>query len=390
VHAVLRVLVASHLLQEHVPGRYRMHDLLRLYAGELLDEDSQSAAFRRLMDFYLHSASGAARLIRPERRPIDLPQVDCEPQTFQHRAAATSWFDLEHSCLLASVKSCAQRGWHASVWQLAWALSAFHVMRGYLVDDLEVWRAAAVSAQKLDDPVTHAIAHLYLGTAYARMDHHADAVGHLRQARAVAEQADAVAVLADIHRTLGWVWEQQGDVTLALPHTHRALQLYRTAGNRMREADALNSAGWLHAQLGQYQRAATYCEQALVLCRQHDHPRGEAITLDSLGYIARQLGHHEEALKYYGDALTLVRATDNTYDEAEIQTNLGDACHAVSQYTEARRAWQRAHDLCLAQHRTRNADDLSRKLAALPESEHVPAVLRFPARHLSSCIPPRS
>jgi DNA-binding SARP family transcriptional activator/tetratricopeptide (TPR) repeat protein len=362
VRAVLRVLVAAHLLQEHAPGRYRMHDLLRLYASELLDEDSRSAASRQVTDFYLHTAAGAARLLRPERRPIDLGSVACEPQTFEHRAAAASWFDVEHICLLGILKSCAEHGWHASVWQLAWALSAFHVMRGYLVDDLEVWRAGVVSARRLDEPVTQAIALLYLGTAYARVGDFTDAVDHLRQARALAEQADAVPVLADIHRTLGWVWGEQGDATLALPHTHHALQLYRAAGNPMREADALNSAGWLYAQLGQYQRAAAYCEQALVLCRQHNHLRGEAITLDSLGYIARQLGHHGEALTYYGEALTLVRANDNTYDEAVIQANLGDAHHALGRHAEARQAWQHAHDLFLAQHRIRDAGDLRQKL----------------------------
>jgi DNA-binding SARP family transcriptional activator/tetratricopeptide (TPR) repeat protein len=365
VRAVLRVLVAAHLVQEHVPGRYRMHDLLRLYANELLDEDPRSAAFRRLADFYLHTASGAARLIRPERRSIRLGTLDCVPETFEDRAAATLWFDLEHSCLLATFKSCAERGWHTSVWQLAWTLSAFHVMRGYLVDDLEVWRAGVASAEELDDPVTLAVAHLYLGTACARVSDHTDAVDHLRQARALAEQADGIPVLADVHRTLGWVWGQLGDVPLALSHTHRALQLYRTTGNPMREADALNSAGWLHAQLGRYQRAATYCEQALVLCRQHNHPRGEAITLDSLGYIARHLGRHDEALTYYADALSLVRAAGNTYDEAEIQANLGDAQYAVGRHAEAHQAWQHAHDLCLAQHRTRSAEDLRRKLTSL-------------------------
>ncbi|MBP2326841.1 DNA-binding SARP family transcriptional activator/Flp pilus assembly protein TadD [Kibdelosporangium banguiense] len=353
----LRVLVAAHVLDEHVPGRYRMHDLLRLYASELLDEATGAAATARLAGFYLRTSCQAARLLRPERSPLELE--DGYTLRFPDRAAATAWFDVEHGCLLATLKTCAERGWHTSVWKLAWTLSAYHVLRGYLAEDLEAWRLGVVAAQKLAEPVTEAIALVYLGTAYGRVGSYDEAVDHLRRARALAESADDVTVLADVHRALGWVWGEQGDVTLALPHTHRALQLYRAAGNAMREADALNSAGWLHAHLGLYQRATDYCEQALVLCRQHDHRRGEAITLDSLGYIARQLGRHAQALTYYRDALTLVRAMGNTYDEADIQAGLGDAHHALGEPDLARSAWQHARALYRTQRRTRKAENLA-------------------------------
>ena len=40
VRALLRQLVNAHLVHEHVPGRYRMHDLVRLYATEVADAAS--------------------------------------------------------------------------------------------------------------------------------------------------------------------------------------------------------------------------------------------------------------------------------------------------------------------------------------------------------------
>jgi tetratricopeptide (TPR) repeat protein len=361
--ALLRVLVAASLVQEQAPGRYRMHDLLWLYVSELTGDD-RLAASRRLADFYLHTSYTAARLLRPERPSIELspPVTGCTPLPLRDRAAATAWFTAEHGCLLAALHAAAERGSNASVWKLAWTLSAFHVMRGQLRDDLAAWRAGAAAAQRLDEPVTRAVAQMYLGTACVRVGDRAAAVGHLRQALALAERADAVRVVADVHRALGWALEEQGEPERALPHHQQALRIYRATGNPMREADALNSVGWLHARLGRPQQALACCARALELCRRHDHRRAEAVTLDSLGYINRQLGRHAQALRHYGDALDLVRDTGNAYDEADILANLGEAQHALGHYGDARRSWQQALDLYLAQHRTHDTEDVQRKL----------------------------
>jgi tetratricopeptide (TPR) repeat protein len=367
VRRLLRVLVTANLLQEYLPGRYRMHDLLRLYATELACDHARQAALRRLTDFYLHTAYSAARLLRPERPSIDLspPVTGCTPLLLADRAAATEWFSAEHACLLATLYAAVERGSHASVWKLAWTLSAFHVLRGHLRDDLAAWRAGVAAARQLNEPVTHAVAAMYLGTACARAGYHAEAIDHLRRALALAERADAVSVLADVHRALGWAWEERGDDERALIHAGQALRLYQATGNAMREADALNSVGWLHARLGRHHRAIAYCERALGLSREHGHRRAEAVTLDSLGYIAQQLGQHARALDLYREALTLARDTDDAYDQAGILANLGEVQHRLGHHSDARGAWRQALDLYSAQHRTHDAEDIQRKLDGL-------------------------
>ncbi|MDT7724958.1 MAG: hypothetical protein QOI21_1534 [Actinomycetota bacterium] len=366
VRGVLRVLVDAHLLQEYVPGRYRMDDLLRLYATELPDPDRR-AGTRRLTDFYLHTARTAAHLLRPERQPIELnaPAPDCTPLPLTHRAAAAVWFTEEHACLLAALDDAGETGEHDSVWKLAWTLSAFHVMRGLVRDDLAAWRAGVAASRKLGEPVAQAVAQMFFGDACTRVGDHDTAVYHLRRALSHAERADDGAVLGDVHRALGWTLEQQGHLEQALDHTLHALGLFRSSGNVMREADALNSAGWLHARLGHHRQAVADCEQALALCRRHDHHRGEVVTLDSLGFIAQRHGDHARALSYYRDALGLARDTDDSYDEAGILANMGEAYHALGQQREARGAWQQALDLYLAQHRAHNAETIRRLLDAL-------------------------
>ncbi|MFG3092920.1 BTAD domain-containing putative transcriptional regulator [Streptomyces antibioticus] len=59
-HAALTELTRTHMLGEPAPGRYVLHDLLRVYAGELAreqeTEEDRAAARHRVHDHYLHTA----------------------------------------------------------------------------------------------------------------------------------------------------------------------------------------------------------------------------------------------------------------------------------------------------------------------------------------------
>lgn len=64
---VLRDLENFSLLQQHVPGRYRMHDLIRLHARHHADQslstDTHWTVLRRLTDFCLQTAHLGNRLL---------------------------------------------------------------------------------------------------------------------------------------------------------------------------------------------------------------------------------------------------------------------------------------------------------------------------------------
>jgi len=379
VRLVLRELEHASLIQQHLPDRYRMHDLVRLYAAGAahhdIATDVRKSALRRVIDFYIHTAYTADRLLEPHRLPISLdpPAPGVQPQPLADYPAALAWFDTEHSVLLAAQQTATSHAWHTAVWRLAWTLNTFHVWRGHRHDRLTVWQTALDSATHLPGPIPRIHAHRALGHAYTALGHHDDAIGHLHQALALAEEHRDTGQQTHTHRVLGLAWEGQGDLRQALEHATRALDLVRTLDQPVEEADALNAAGWLTARLGESDMARTYCEAALALHQRHHNRAGEADTLDSLAYVAHHSGHHQQAIGYYQQALALVRALGNSHQTAVVLDRLGHPYVALGDHEQARVVWREAmvlyqnqsHDI-EATRIQRQLDDLGNGCGARP------------------------
>ncbi|MES4907896.1 MULTISPECIES: BTAD domain-containing putative transcriptional regulator [unclassified Streptomyces] len=382
---LLGELEAAYLVQRHAPARYRMHDLVRLYAAECgraaeggpAGESRRGAdALRRLVDFYLHTAFAANRLVdgpnTPFRPELDPPAPGCVPDRLEDPSAALGWFEAEHACVLAAQRLALKQERHIAVWQLAWTLISYHWRGAHFRDHVRVWRAGLTAAERQGHPPARALAHWRLGQAASHLGRGAEALDHLGRALAVYEEADDVPGQAHTHRTLGWVWEQQGDKEAALSHACQALRLYEGLGNPVWQAGQLNAVGWCHAQLGRFEEARDHCERALALFRAEAGRGAEASTLDSLGYIAHHTGCHDQALDHYGAALELFREAGNAYDEADTLARIADAQQALGRAEEARENRLLALDLYRAQRRDVKAQHIQARLDASPGPNRLP------------------
>ncbi|HEX4722022.1 MAG TPA: BTAD domain-containing putative transcriptional regulator [Pseudonocardiaceae bacterium] len=364
---LLRQLETANLIQQYSPGRYRMHDLVRLHAAELAQDADN--ALSRLADFYLHTAASADRLLNPHRAPIQLapPAADYQPQSLPDETAALAWFEAEHPNLLAAQRLAYDRGWHARAWQLAWVLSAFYGRRGHLHDDLDAWRTGLAATEALADPEAAALAHRFAGRAYGRIGQYADGVAHLQSALALLRQTGDVFGQAHTHRSLAWARVQQGHEQRALGHAMRALRIYQKLKMDVWEAEARSLVGWHYSRLGEYDLARAYCEEGLALHRKHNNREAEANTLDSLGYIAHSTGRSAEATTYYGEALTIHRERGDTTQEANTLGRLAENRASSGQMEEARTAWYQALALYRAQYRTTDAARIEATMARLTQ-----------------------
>ncbi|WP_330841470.1 ATP-binding protein [Actinophytocola sp.] len=357
----LEALERVSLIQQHVPGRWRMHDLVRLHAKDQaakhLSEPVQLAALRRIGDFYVHTAYAADQLLDPHRESVELAQhaPGCHPHAPQDTATALAWLDTEHPGLLAAQRLAVAMGWHTPVWQLAPALHTYHWRRGRLSDQVAVGRAGLNAARHLGDPAVQALAHRLLAEACALLGQHAEALDHLDRAMTLATHARDMPSQAHTQRILAWAWGQQGNVALALKHAARSLQLFQTLGNQEWEARGLNQTAWYAGHTGQYEQARTYCEAALKLHRDHQNRNGEALSLGIHAYLAFWTGQYRQALDYSGRSIALHRDIGNTYYEADILTTLGQAHAAMGEHARARDAWHQALRLYKTQNRTKEA-----------------------------------
>ncbi|MEV0675433.1 tetratricopeptide repeat protein [Actinosynnema sp. NPDC050436] len=366
----LRALENASLLDRRARGRYAMHDLIRTYATTLaqdLPEPVRRAALDRVVDFYLHTADAAARLVDPHTAltPLEPPTSEVSPQPLSDQHAALAWLDAEHPHLLAAQHTAAAQGRHHTAWCLAWCLTDFHRRRGHLHDDVAAWRVAVTSAGHLPDPGTLIRTHRHLGAAQARLDRHDEAIGHLRQALALAEEHGDSTQQAHTHHELAQAWEQRGNDRAALHHSRRALDLYRVEGNPVWEASTLNMVGWFAARLDDYDTAREHCQASLALHRSHNNPDGEADTLDSLGYIDHRTGNHRQAIDHYHQALALDRALGHTYQAANTLDSLGHPHSALGEHERARAVWREALELYREQGRHTDAQRVQQQLDGL-------------------------
>jgi DNA-binding SARP family transcriptional activator len=146
-----------HLIDEPAPGRFGLHDLLRLYAAEMLGAHDSAAerraAGRRMLDYYLRTAWAAALAISPPRKALDLgPAVaGASPEDLADSGEATAWLKAEHQVLMRVIGYAADHGFDACAWQLPWALNEFLDRGGHWPDFAASQEVALAAAARLGD-----------------------------------------------------------------------------------------------------------------------------------------------------------------------------------------------------------------------------------------------
>ncbi|MFD5921983.1 BTAD domain-containing putative transcriptional regulator [Kitasatospora sp. NPDC058201] len=372
VRTALRELENAHLVRQPAPGRYRLHDLVRLHAAERArqEPDGNDRALLRLMDFYVHTAGFAAERLDPHRDRVSPAPAGpgVTPEEPADHGAALTWFTAEHAVLLGAIDRAVSAGLDAHAWHLAWALETFFDFRGHWHDWAATQRTALEAARRLGDPARQAGAHRSLGSVHTQMGRPDEGHGHFRHALDLYRLLDDRTGQAHTHRGLGWVLVQQDRQREALGHVEQALALYRQTGHAGGQARALNNVGWLNIMLGDHRTALDHCVQAVRLNREIGDRHGEAGAWDSLGHVHHHLGDHAQAVDCYRRALELDRGFGDRYGETEILGHLGDTHLATGDPDAARQTWRQA--LTIAEEIGHpSTDELRGKLAGLPAAQ---------------------
>ncbi|WP_447004490.1 BTAD domain-containing putative transcriptional regulator [Saccharothrix isguenensis] len=334
-----------HLVVEHAPGRFSLHDLVSAYAHDVASTRADLRRdVERMLDHYLHTADAADRLLYAHRAEIELPPPvpGAVVVEFADRAEAMAWFELEYPVLCAVVAHADEHGFHRHAWQLPWATTAFARLRAYWHEEVKCQQAALRSAKRSGDRVGMMSAHRGIGRMCVMLHRRDESEHHLLAALDLARELGDHQVQAHVHRHLGGLYEVADRPRDALHHAERALALFQLLDDRAGLARALNAVGWNRAKLGDHVRALEDCEQALTLFREVNDVLAEAATWDSLGYIHHHLGALDEAVRCYEAALSLYRVSGDRFEEAATLERLGNSHELAAARAAARAAWSQA------------------------------------------------
>ncbi|MEO6088998.1 MAG: BTAD domain-containing putative transcriptional regulator [Umezawaea sp.] len=357
---LLAELAAAHLVRTHMPSRFVLHDLLRVYAAEQPDAERRTAV-HRMLDHYLHTAAATNSVLHGSRTMIELdpplPGVHLEP--FASAAEAALWSETEHRVLVTVISLAARQGFDRHAWQLPWAIAANLDHEGKWADWADTQLIALAAAERLGDLHAQERAHAALGHAFARLEDLDTARKHFTHVLALSESLGDQRTQAGAHNNLGWMAEQEGRFDIALDHARQALELYSALEDRNAQGRAHGAIGWDYAQLNELDLAMQHAEQALEVFRDGSDPRYLASSLDTIGFTHHRAGRYDLAVAHLRHALSV--AHGDRFHESALLTHLGDALHAAGDPEGAREAWQKALALLEALGHA-NADDVRTRL----------------------------
>ncbi|WP_210582768.1 tetratricopeptide repeat protein, partial [Streptomyces sp. GESEQ-4] len=341
-------LTRAHLLTEHLPGRYTLHDLLRVYATErvLAKEAPQERdrAVERLLTWYLHTADAAYPFLTPHRRrvPLDPLPASCHPLAFSAHDQALNWCDSERPNLVAAVHQAATAGRPGIAWQIPATLWGFFYLRGHLHDWLDTTRTALDAARAADDRTGEAWSLGDVASALTQIHRYDEAIDHFRQAMVLCRELGDVSGRCHAMLNLGYAYRYSGQPDRSVEYCRRALAIHAMGEAPIGQGNILFNLGDSYQQLGRFDDAIDCLEQALIVLRAEGDRWGEGVALDLLGTVHHCLQRHDDAIAYYHQALDTHTDSGYRWGQAHTLGNLGDVHLATGATDTAREAWQRA------------------------------------------------
>ncbi len=174
-----------------------------------------------------------------------------------------------------------------------------------------------------------------LGSAYSHLGEVCKAIGYYKQALAIARKIRDRRGEGNRLGNLGNAYSDLSDPRKAIEYYEQALAISREIGDRGGEGAWLGNLGNAYADLGETRKAIDYHEQALAISREIGDRRGEGAWLGNLGNAYSDLSEPRKAIEYYEKSLAIAREIGDKQKEGEELCNLGKA---YSDLNETRKA----------------------------------------------------
>ncbi len=419
----LERLRGGHLVhQVGSPGRYRLHDLLRVFAAYLANSDNgfdRRQAQARMLSCYLRSAYNSERRLFPYRPAVPMPEIEAgvTPCQFSEEGAATEWIVQERGNVVALIQWAAAEGRYDYVWRLPHTIYGVYRRYGYYDELITAYEAAVDAVQACGDLESEGATRADLGLLFlaigdrtnAAVQFHLandiaqrtgsgigravsqknlatlfDAAGRYQDSARACQQALKLAIEIQDQSLQSAILHQLGDTLYhqnrygqAIVEYQQALLLRDIVGNRHGQAATLTELGATYYELGQFDAAEAYCQRALGLVELIHDIEVAPRTCGVLASICCQRHDYGRAIQYARTAVRLARVIRKADVEAAALNTLACALHAESLPDAARERWEQARDIY-------------RDLGDTARVDSIEAILAEPSTHSVSVPQARS
>jgi tetratricopeptide (TPR) repeat protein/transcriptional regulator with XRE-family HTH domain len=346
VHVQLDELVDANLLQDTpAPGRFQLHDLIRIFAGEVLAVEEKPDQRERLshavLNHLLSTATAAGQVFYPDAVGVG---------GFSSRDEAAEWLDIEQSNWIAAQREAARLGRHRDVLDLAKAMHWYSDGRWMQAHWAAVFELGVEAAHALGSREEEAKLLNFLGWAQVFC------LGDIETGYATYQQALAIAVEVDDrleqawgHAYLGSALERLGQPEQALEYTRQACELSKEFGFWSMQISLRNRLGRVLQALDRYDEALSVHRATIADAEEHrDEAAPEtrrwmtSVVLLEVGHCLSSMGEWRQAAETFREARLAFAKGNLPSLEADATFDEGTAWLEAGEYTQARERLQQA------------------------------------------------
>ncbi|MET8624440.1 BTAD domain-containing putative transcriptional regulator [Kitasatospora sp. NPDC004669] len=379
-------LVEANMLECFTPGRYRYHDLLRLYAQRqnerIGDTEEQEWAVQRLFDLLIPTVRNAAQVIEPDDTLPELLTTPASPGiSLPTSGSAQDWLRTEGALLLSAVevatdgpgglqraavdllnlmfsidpdptrgpRGClvlktigrdAERRSDSAL--LARAYFALGTLQSVISDfqDAEHSLRLSLDHQTPDDPSVLLLATANtLGVILSIGNRPAEALSFLEQARTTSQAVSAPKAEARIVSNMARVQHRLGMAETAIQSASEGVAAARASKNGPLLAQTLYQLGVVLSG----DEAVPHLREAHQLYQSQQNPLWEGYTLARLASALLSADQHAEAAETAGESLAIGQEMGSAYCQGLANAALGEALLALAQPARGLACLQEAH-----------------------------------------------
>ncbi|MFI5932533.1 BTAD domain-containing putative transcriptional regulator [Actinoplanes sp. NPDC051494] len=319
---VLDDLVDVHLVEEPDPDRYRLHDLVRQYAGMLADAlpgPERRSALAGLVDFYLYVGATLNGSWMTEGAGRDFPTgTPARPDLVAIAVAEPGWLEEQRPALSGVIQAADAIGATEAAWLLARVNWNFLFYRSYFDDLIAVMRLALDVARRAGDGRGVALISNYLASGLYRTGQHDEALVLIRVMLDYHVRTGDVAAAARARSNYAGVLYRLGRPHEALEYVRQSLRDWRRLGfPRAIAGRHTELAGYL-IEIGQHELALRHARLGLQTALESDYELIVAYCLKDVGEAQTHLGRFAVAERLLVAAHRMIRRMEVRASEIDL------------------------------------------------------------------------